>query len=97
MSLEPQDAELEVNSVLASGGMVVGMVTGAAIGVGVAGPVWVVVGAALGAVAGVLGGAAAGATANPDDSSHTETPKQRLRTKCACTSKTAVAAAGRWC
>jgi non-heme chloroperoxidase len=64
--LTTQEAEIESQSTLAGGGMVVGMVAGAGIGVAVAGPVGVMVGATLGAVAGALGGAAAGAAGSPD-------------------------------
>ena len=73
VTLAPEDAAREVQSVLVGGGVVAGAATGASIGVMVAGPMGVVVGAALGAVAGALGGAAAGATAQEEGSSRVET------------------------
>jgi hypothetical protein len=93
--LEPEEAKRDAKSVLMGGGVTAGAGTGAAVGTVVAGPLGAVIGGTLGAVAGALGGAAAGTLVTPRRLRAAQPPC--LRTPCACTSTTAVAAAGRSC
>lgn len=75
LPLQPGEAEREVNSVLAGGGVIVGAAAGAAIGGVVGGPVGAVAGATVGAVAGALGGAVAGPLVDAGESSATDTAR----------------------